>query len=600
MAQSKGLNNVFKLGGIVSVKEPRFGAVGDGVTDDTTGIQAAIDSLSEGVVFFPKTSNYYNITAELAMKSSVSLRGEGYGSRIHRDFTANSQNIINCNAKTNLSISNLRITGNVTSSPDNGNARIGILIQQRSIGVSVKRCWINQVDTGIKGGGGTEDISVSGACVIGPMVHDGIQPVGNALVGGLGSIYWKIINNYIETQNTLNATAIYMNGPATGYLIEGNTLVGGKYGWQLAVTSPSAEGDTRQHRFVNNIIVSPNIDGMLVVDADNATYNILDITVSGNKVMSPTNSGMLFEGVKGLVVAGNTILSPGQSGIGVIKSGAYTHHNYNATVTGNVVRGGGNGSALLAGIKLESSDYCSVVGNTVDAFNGQGIFVTGTAGADDSLDNIISGNTLTNNTNYGLRVSGGSRTRIGPNVYAGNTLGEVWDSHTTSNMSRHMQPATTVITQSAPSNVYATAVLGWMGSNVYKVTIPTAAWTAAALTQDVNIGRLLAKSRLAKVIMDVTQAFAGTGWGSATLQLGKTTGGTEYMVAYDATVLSRKGLLDADLGASLVRAAAVQGGDLPSWTADTNLTVRLTTTVANISLITAGAVTLYLTVETLP
>src|SRR3990167_3165586 len=39
---SKALNNAFKLNGIVSVNEPRFGVVGDGVTDDYAGITAAI------------------------------------------------------------------------------------------------------------------------------------------------------------------------------------------------------------------------------------------------------------------------------------------------------------------------------------------------------------------------------------------------------------------------------------------------------------------------------------------------------------------------------------------------------------------------------
>ena len=48
---------------VVSVKD--FGAVGDGVTDDTSAIQAAIDStqVTGGSLFFPQGT--YNITEEL-------------------------------------------------------------------------------------------------------------------------------------------------------------------------------------------------------------------------------------------------------------------------------------------------------------------------------------------------------------------------------------------------------------------------------------------------------------------------------------------------------------------------------------------------------
>jgi len=60
-----------KLQDIVSVKD--FGAVGDGVTDDTAAIQAAIDSVARPDVFFP--AGTYKVTGITIDKNWVTLRG---------------------------------------------------------------------------------------------------------------------------------------------------------------------------------------------------------------------------------------------------------------------------------------------------------------------------------------------------------------------------------------------------------------------------------------------------------------------------------------------------------------------------------------------
>ena len=77
-AQDRTLTN--KLQETVSVKD--FGAVGDGVADDTAAIQAAIDALAGtgadgdgGVVYLP--TGEYKITSSVLLKDRVSLRGDG-------------------------------------------------------------------------------------------------------------------------------------------------------------------------------------------------------------------------------------------------------------------------------------------------------------------------------------------------------------------------------------------------------------------------------------------------------------------------------------------------------------------------------------------
>ena len=76
-----------KLQETVSVKD--FGAVGDGVTDDTAAIQAAIDAVFDsggGVVFFP--AGTYITTDRIYNKSKVFLEGTGRGSLLSNTSTA--------------------------------------------------------------------------------------------------------------------------------------------------------------------------------------------------------------------------------------------------------------------------------------------------------------------------------------------------------------------------------------------------------------------------------------------------------------------------------------------------------------------------------
>jgi hypothetical protein len=140
-------------------------------------------------------------------------------------------------------------------------------------------------------------------------------------------------------------------------------------------------------------------------------------------------------------------------------------------------------------------------------------------------------------------------------------------------------PTSARITGSAVTGVTVNGV-GGVYTTVYKVVVASTAFTSAAVTSDVTIGTLPAKTQLLAVYADLTQTFACTATcTSSTLSftLGSSAGGTDLLLTFDAdAATTQRGLADADLGASLTRATAIQGGKLFSWTATTPVSLRLT------------------------
>ena len=138
--------------------------------------------------------------------------------------------------------------------------------------------------------------------------------------------------------------------------------------------------------------------------------------------------------------------------------------------------------------------------------------------------------------------------------------------------------------------------------SVYKVTVPSTVFIAAALTQDVTIGTLPAKSRIDYVYADVTAAFASAA-ASSTMRLGTQVNGTELLADKDVKAFTGQlGDADAELGTILAAAGRINGGALV-W-ASSPISLRITNVGANlgtgaVTSFTTGDVTIYIGYELL-
>jgi hypothetical protein len=148
---------------------------------------------------------------------------------------------------------------------------------------------------------------------------------------------------------------------------------------------------------------------------------------------------------------------------------------------------------------------------------------------------------------------------------------------------------------------------GYLQTGTYKVTVASTAFVCAAVTCDVTIGTLPAKTWLQNSTVEVVTVFAcAATCTSTTLStiLGKGAGGSEYMASADVDAATAIfGDADAEMGTLMTRAAAIQGGTFNA--SSQAVVLRLTSGTGNIgngtvTNLSQGSLAIWLTTLRLP
>lgn len=335
---SKAFKNATKLNDVVSVKE--FGAVGDGVSDDTAAIQAAITATYGGSVFFP--AGTYKVTSTISVTNEVSLIGAGrYLSKIL--WTSATLSIFNVSTTNPIQVEKMAFIGPSTpttgyvfrlSSNSTHNAFSifrDLLFSSCYIGIESVNAMALTVDACYFSGHQSAGVvicnryqhdagdSTISACVFS---NAGTAAVGifQYSSGGLRVVNNKILSGAIGIKQALDPGV-----QTSDLLVVGNSFEGQS---TAAIEFSQSESTSR----FSNIVICGNQFALhpIAIKASTSNVYLKNITITGNVLALPSGSnyGIWLNGVQAAVINGNIFTGDSSSTVGINLGATASDVNY--------------------------------------------------------------------------------------------------------------------------------------------------------------------------------------------------------------------------------------------------------------------------------
>jgi len=345
-----------------------YGAVGDGVTDDTEAIQDAIDAAGGGVIFLP--AGDYLIKTTILLTTGSQLVGMGHGSKIIADVSMNDGGLTPMlevpSGNYYTKMENICLIGNAAYTDVYGYH--GSATSYKNI---IHNCYFEDFSNETAGYGGI-DLSNSNLNII----------TDNWLIDCIYGITLSGTNDEYDN------------------IIKGNIITGARIGIFCEFPYRSV---------ITNNTISATLYGIWLT----GSYNSIGLnTITNNTiVVTGTNSLGIYLGVgsvtwgynKNYVISNNAISAEGTNGQGI-----KLQNSENILINNNVIVSTESGVWISA-----NSKYNSLLNNNISSSYGVNVYTGG------QYDNVIQGNYL-HNCDAGVRIS--NSTSVGPTIPEGTVV----------------------------------------------------------------------------------------------------------------------------------------------------------------------------------
>lgn len=379
--------------GAINVTKSPYNAVGDGVTDDTAAIQAALDAveaLAGGVVYLP--TGTYKVTSELTVTQPMAIYGDGAGLSIVRATTLGATKAVLKVMSDDVSFRDLTVRGpsvatfvlaecgiwyaGIAAAPLTGGLveRVEVynvgsygILTDHAHGVTVRVCHVHDVGYGAIANFSSNDWGVFGNFVdtVTPGTADNAYGIfTTAETGGAMPSGFRIIGNRVK--NVLIWEGIDTHGGTDG-VIEGNTITDCAIGVNV---SPGANGEAPHRVVVNGNTINATValttplrgigsggnsgEQATGIVCTNNTLNGMGWGVAGD-------GAILWQYCTGLILQGNTVNAARQNGV-VLGSGIL-----GVSMIGNVVNGVTNITSNSAALRVQGGATGTCSANWLDA-----------------------------------------------------------------------------------------------------------------------------------------------------------------------------------------------------------------------------------------